>query len=349
MPSKRAELWWLEMRSEIPQIEVITAIGEADLEDYVAQLLFTQGWSIIFRAFDGAALEEFMTARSTQLRTIIVYTTELPAFTSDLILKLSSTVITFVSLDGVPSTAHEIMQKIRSQLRLPMVHQGDAALPKNVSSPIILSAPKKVIVITGSAGAPGKTMFATSLAQVMSSQRKVTVIDADFRSPPLESYITTNSYSISSLSSSQKPVNLPEGDAKEVSIIDVGVLPPLNEVVNDRRWTALLYNSILDSATQLVYISQTTKQSLTQLDIFLKELPVLTKQIPITYICICVGQSKQLRKAQAAFTQIVGRERHFFLNEAHIKPSSTHFLDSLWASREKGQKEIGSIATSLLQ
>ena len=40
------------MRSEIPQIEVITAIADADFEDFVAQLLFSQGWSIIHRAFD---------------------------------------------------------------------------------------------------------------------------------------------------------------------------------------------------------------------------------------------------------------------------------------------------------
>lgn len=65
------------MRSEIPQLEVITAIGDAELEDYVAQLLFTQGWSIIYRAFDQDALNQYLNSRSSELRTVIVYTGDL--------------------------------------------------------------------------------------------------------------------------------------------------------------------------------------------------------------------------------------------------------------------------------
>ena len=38
------------MRSEIPQLEVITAIADAETEDFVSQLLYSQGWSIIYRA-----------------------------------------------------------------------------------------------------------------------------------------------------------------------------------------------------------------------------------------------------------------------------------------------------------
>ena len=109
------------MRSEIPQIQVITAIGDADLEDYVAQLLFSQGWSIIFRAFDWISLTDFMGSRSTELRTVVVYTTDISGFTSDSLLKFGSPTVSFISLDETPKSAHEIMQKIRTQLRLPMI------------------------------------------------------------------------------------------------------------------------------------------------------------------------------------------------------------------------------------
>jgi len=99
------------MRSEIPQIEVITAIGEADLEDYVSQLLFTQGWSIIFRAFDGPAVEEFLKTRSPELRTVIVYTSDLPNLDLHKLELLSSSWLSLISLDNTPHTSHEIMQK----------------------------------------------------------------------------------------------------------------------------------------------------------------------------------------------------------------------------------------------
>ena len=65
------------MRSEIPQIEVVTAISEADTEDYVAQLLFSQGWSIIYRAFDAQMLETFLDERAPEMRRSEEHTSEL--------------------------------------------------------------------------------------------------------------------------------------------------------------------------------------------------------------------------------------------------------------------------------
>ena len=127
------------MRSEIPQIQVITSIGDADLEDYVAQLLFSQGWSIIFRAFDWDALVDYMKERSNELRTVIVYTSDTIGFVSDSILTFGSGLTSFISLDDVPRTAHEIMQKIRGQLRLPLVHSIVEIKNSGKDSPQILS------------------------------------------------------------------------------------------------------------------------------------------------------------------------------------------------------------------
>jgi hypothetical protein len=229
-----------------------------------------------------------------------------------------------------------------------MVHGVNPVRDKE-SSPVIVTSAKKMIVITGSAGGPGKTLLAVALAKEIASRAEVTLFDVDFRSIDLGDYIPETTFKILSLSASEKPIALPETDSKEVAIVDVGVLPPLQEVVNDRRWDALLYNSIFDRATKLVYVAQTTKQSLMQLNLFMKEIPALTKKIPITYICISIGTSKQLRQGEEAFIKLVGSAKHFLLQEAQIKPNSSNVLDSLLISRGKIQKEIGSIATSLLQ
>ena len=336
------------MRSEIPQIEVITAIGEADLEDYVSQLLFTQGWSIIFRAFDSSALEEFMQKRSTELRTVIVYTTEFPGFTSDLIMRHSTTTTSFICLDGTPSTAHEIMQKVRGQLRLPMVHSSTPVISASHASPKIQESMQKVILLTGSCGAPGITLLGIALATEISKSRKVVFIDADFRNIPLGQYFTSNDFAIHSLAPHEKPTKIPDSEPKEVIIVDVGVLPPLGEVVNDRRWLALLHNNLFDAATALVYVTQTTKSSLMQLDQFMKEFPILMKRVAPTYVCINKGQSKELRQAQFAFAQLVAGEKQYQLAESLLHPAGTGILDSLFAPGNKGKKEIGSIAASLL-
>ncbi len=334
------------MRSEIPQIQVITAIGEADLEDYVAQLLFSQGWSIIFRAFDWISLTDFMGSRSIELRTVVVYTTDISGFTSDSLLKFGSPTVSFISLDETPKSAHEIMQKIRTQLRLPMIQSTVSISQVSKNSPEIQEKQRSLILVTGSSGAPGKTKFALAIADYLSSTRKVTLVDIDFRSTPLQSYEPANNFSIVSLSPLEKPTQMPDLDKKELLIVDAGVLPPIREVVDDRRWVALLLNHILETSTHLVYVCQTTKQSLMQLDQFKKEITSLTKKIPVTYICISVGQSGELRKAQAAFTKLTVGEQSFILGQGKLGLQSDGFLDNFLASGKK--KEIGTIASSLL-
>jgi len=72
----------------------------------------------------------------------------------------------------------------------------------------------------------------------------------------------------------------------------------------------------------------------------------LTKKIPITYICVSVGQAQELRKAQAAFTNLVTGERSFILSQAQLRPGNSGLLDNLLTSNKR--KEIATIAASLL-
>ena len=336
------------MRSEIPQIEVVTAIGEAELEDYVSQLLFTQGWSIIFRAFDGVSLEEFLRQRSSELRTVVVYTSDLPSLDVETLDGFSSTAVSLICLDGVPHAAHEIMQKIRGQLRIPMVHGVVNKGTSVISSPKISESKRKVVLITGSSGGPGKTLLATAIAAAISANRKVTFVDADFRSISLNEYFPNNNFDIHSLVASEKPQELPDTDPKEVLIVDVGILPPLGEVVNDRRWIALLHNHLFDAATQLLYVAQTTKGSLLQMSQFKKEFPLLMQKVSPIYICVGKGGTKEIKKAQAAFEQLAAGERAFHISEAALLPPPSGALESLLSSGKKAQREIGIIAASLL-
>ncbi len=336
------------MRSEIPQIEVITAIGDADLEDYVSQLLFTQGWSIIFRAFSATSLQEFMSSRSLELRTVIVYTADLPEFSLKLLDELSSPTLTFISLDGISATAHEIMQKVRGQLRIPLVHTGGSKIVSQENSPKIKESARKVIIVTGSSGAPGITLLGCELANELSTSRKVTYVDADFRSIPLDHYLQPQDFTVVSLAVSDKPTQLPDTDSKELLIVDVGVLPSLGEVVNDRRWQAILRNNIFDVATSLVYVCQTTKSSLMQLDQFIKEFPILMKKVAPTYVCISKGGSKELRDAQSAFNRLVSGEKQYQLPESALRPAASGAVNAWLSGGGKGKKEIGSIAASLL-
>jgi hypothetical protein len=102
----------------------------------------------------------------------------------------------------------------------------------------------------------------------------------------------------------------------------------------------------LEESTHLVYVAKSLKQSLLQLNEFQREISQLTKKVPVTYICISDGQTKESRKAEAAFTQLVSQERNFILPRAQLRSEDSGFLENFLTSNKK--KEIGTIATSLM-
>ena len=89
------------MKSEIPQLQVVTAISDSDCEDFVSQLLFSQGWSIIFRAIDMAGLMEFLEARNGDLRTVVIYKSDLPNFSANLLESTSNSKVKNICIDEI--------------------------------------------------------------------------------------------------------------------------------------------------------------------------------------------------------------------------------------------------------
>jgi hypothetical protein len=333
------------VRSEIPQIEVITAISDADFEDFVAQLLYSQGWSIIYRAFDSQSLLQLLEERRS-LRTVIVYMADLPGFTSNALFAFEDSPFTFISLDGSEPAAHAIMQKIRSQLRLPLLQrsQSESALP--IAQAKI--APK-IYTITGST--TGRLTLAIALGEELASKsgggRDVVMIDAEFRSQSLARKLAQGSKRLRAiaLDPSLKPRALPELINEECAIIDIGRLPSLGEAVHDRRWHGNLISSILETTTHLLYILSSTEESLDELSQFLKEFPILLRKIPITYICILVGSSRELRQAEERFLTLTTAENRFLIRESQLSGGSP-LLGSLGGAKTS-KSEIGKIAQSL--
>ena len=351
-------------RSEIPQLEVITAISDADSEDFVAQLLYSQGWSIIHRAFDADSLIRFMNERGQELRTVIVYQSAFPGLTSEVFASHSAPTITFISLDLIQFTSHEIMLAIRSKLRAPMVHKGEVNVelaPLDIS-PILnpstikrINRPasaqmrnRKVIAVTGSTGAPGKTRFAAALADELSQQGAILLIDADIRShrtPNQRDSKRNTRVEILPLDRESRPTHIPDGE--EVAVVDLGTLPGLAEAVTDRRWHGSLVNNVLDRATHLIYLSKSTPGSMAELTQFLREYPLLLKKIPVSYICVLSGHSRELREWESKFLTLTTGENRFVLREGQLEPAGkSGLLGSIGFGNSK-RREIAKIVASL--
>ena len=265
------------IRSEIPQLEVITAIPDADSEDFMSQLLYSQGWSIIHRAFDGNSLRTFLEQRGTDLRTVIVYQSDLSNFSSNIPQVFASPTVTFICLDGVTFSSHEIMTVIRGQLRAPMLQVIPDQIWEDKSSEVIESIAtkvsskeaispsrfssesqatsarvdmkrahredrkkisiRKVIAITGSTGAPGRTRFSKTLAEELAKGESVLLVDADIKSQgQVVKKVSSSNNRIESiaLEREMRPTQLPSGS--EVTLVDLGTMPGLAETTTDRRW-----------------------------------------------------------------------------------------------------------------
>ncbi len=353
-------------RSEIPQLEVVTAIPDAESEDFLAQLLYSQGWSIVHRALDTNSINEFMRKRGVELRTVIVYQSGFPGFNEETLLEFSSPTITFISLDSIDFTSHEIMVAIRGKLRSPMLHAGNSQTIESEEIPLSssksipssikrLNRPpgtrqreRKIIAITGSTGAPGRTRFATVLAEEFSQQTSVILIDADIRSHGISHHVANsqkNHIEVFPLDRENRPTQIPDGE--ETTVVDLGTLPGLAEAVNDRRWHGSLINNVLDRASHLVYLSKSTSSSMAELSAFLREYPLLQKRLPVTYVCVLSGHSRELREWESKFLSLTAGESRHILRENQLESTTTSGILNSIRPGSSRRKEIAKIAISL--
>ena len=364
--------------SEIPQLEVVTAIPDAESEDFLAQLLYSQGWSIIHRALDTDSIHRFMRQRGQELRTVLVYQSDFPGFSAELITEYSAPTVTFISLDSVPFTSHEIMVAIRDKLRAPMLHSG-ATTPLAQSANLEFTAQpmqqqptprqglegargirrinrpaaqrareRQVIAITGSTGAPGRTRFAILLAEELAQESSIMLIDADIRSQGMakeRKFSQSNRIEVVPLDRQSRPTEIPDGD--ETAVVDLGTLPGLVEAVTDRRWHGALVNNVLERASHLFYVSKSTPASMAELALFHREYPLLLKRIPVSYICILTGHSRELREWENKFlTLTLGEDRHV-LRESQLESLR---IGGLFGGLKLGnpkRKELAKIVASL--
>lgn len=353
-------------RSEIPQLEVITAISDADSEDFVAQLLFSQGWNIIYRAFDTPSLKGFLNQRGVELRTVIVYQNPFPGFDHEILNSFDSPSITFISLDEIEFNSHEIMVAIRNRLRTPMF-QGTASPllesaeknPFSSTTPpgmiqrsnrisVPVSKERCLIAVTGSTGAPGRTRFSAALAGEFAGKGSTLLVDADIRSQGAGfKAISKSSQAVEviPLDRERRLTRIPEG--VESAVVDLGVLPGLAEAVNDRRWYGSLINNVLDQATHLVYISKSTSASVAELSHFLREYPLLLKRLPVSYICVLSGHSRELREWESKFLTLTTGESRHILRDGDLNRSENGRLFGALRLGTSKERSIAKIAAAL--
>ena len=341
------------MKSEIPQLQVVTAISDSECEDFVSQLLFSQGWSIIYRAIEMAGLMEFLDARKGELRTVVIFKSDLPNFDEALLESASNSKVKNICIDKIETNSHQLMTYIRGQLRLPLIANAGLANSEKLGAIQSQQVPAErkpcVITITGTVGSPGRSSVALNIANYLAANSQVNLYDADLRAPALEYFIgragkNNENLKLSSLISQEKLIDSKIGDSSAINIVDLGSLPPLTEVVNDRRWQAGFINRTLEETTTLIYLCKSNGLSLIRLEQFMSQFPVLLRKLPIIYILNQSGSTREDRALANRFSKMCDGEISFILPMNHR--INTNLAEP--AKRESGFgrtiSEIGRIA-----
>jgi Mrp family chromosome partitioning ATPase len=162
---------------------IITAISDSNFESFVSSNLHSQGWDIVARAVDIAALQGFLSQNpETAKNSILIYAPDLPGFSDDSVANLrtdvrhiigygtESEITRFGSLSPRPTDPAELVSQIRSVLR------REFREPLISSQKVSNLAGAKVIAIASAGSATGATTLALNLAMESSLLEKRTLL-----------------------------------------------------------------------------------------------------------------------------------------------------------------------------
>ena len=119
------------MKIEMPNICVVTAIANAEIEDYYAQLLFAQGWNINFRALDCESLVNYLDC-NPGAALLLIYSgdTITKAIAEEYALRYPT--IKAFQIDDLPKNREMILKTLR------IFWQSDSPIPKTAGRPALI-------------------------------------------------------------------------------------------------------------------------------------------------------------------------------------------------------------------
>jgi Mrp family chromosome partitioning ATPase len=256
---------------------VITAIADSDFEGFVASTLFSQGWSVAFRALNFESLVEYIKINECS-KSILIYSPDLLGISQDALNSLKpflQRILGFSPASGENNNLSEIFERpkgpldlleaIRGNIRSPMVHSPQTQKPKTK---------RAVVIAFGSLGnANGCTTVAMNCAfELAHLEKKVLLIDANSAAPAIA--ILSNQRNLNSSDSwkligqsifgvevTQKNIEGIQVDLTQAIqdfdyiIVDLGVMSELSNILIDRRWSSQIAIWCCNCADQLIVVT----------------------------------------------------------------------------------------------
>ncbi|MEI7539998.1 MAG: hypothetical protein WCJ89_00810 [Actinomycetes bacterium] len=259
---------------------VITAIADAQFESFVAGTLFAQGWSVVFRAIDFEALQNYCTNNpEAASAALLIFAPDLAGITKEFISCIEPKVKQIVGfsdnaadddlfegLHKIPTSITDLVSVVRGFVRAPLLRQ-----PNQISR----SSRKSHVMALGSAGSDtGCTTIALNLAMELSILGKSTLlVDANFRAPSIAALIAIRNVQSESgwrnIAANLAIAEITQEEAASIDtfmekatahfdniVIDLGSISGLSNRLTDRRWTSTMTTWSCDQGDELMIIAR---------------------------------------------------------------------------------------------
>jgi hypothetical protein len=255
-------------------LNFVTAIVDSELEAAAAQLLYSHGNNIIFRALTITSLDLFLSENQSNYQ--VIYSTD---FASDKLLNDLAANFPKIKFNKVSRNfdAATLLSNLSQNSRQPMVRQDIRH--------------QNLISVMGSFGSPGISSVTNQIAARFTDATILHPLSNNHRPQ-----ISSNNKLLEARESNINTLISPS----EKYFLDAGATTALTTTISDRRFSGQLLNWALNSSAKLIYVIKPDENGIASLSNFLIDYQNLIT--PPSLICV-LNQQRFTAKARLINTQ----------------------------------------------
>lgn len=371
---QRVEDWLLyERMGENENNYVATAIRGAEFEGFVAGTLFSQGWSVTYRALDIQSLLTHLDGM-THAISLLLISTDVDGLTPESLKEIRSRGIKFFLFSATasatelypesvqqPTTSLELLGLIRGSLRSPMIR---GARTEKIRA--------RTIAIASPSHSSGCTTLTINLgAELAQLGNKVLIVDAHAHFPAFAIRLGERGLNASTelrnISTQLWALEVTQSESNnaisalerarfdfDFILIDQGAIIDFPAILTGRRWCSESFIWVSTFADDLWIMSKSDVVAMERLKHLTAELARNSIKPELTFIHTCSGVNKRNKLDMDSFLQIVTPLRPARVLQYPWDPRSVLAAEddrsSLFESNERGilRKSIAHIAGELV-
>ena len=268
----------------------ITAIVNSECEAEVANLLFSHGNNIIYRALTFSALTNYLTEHNNNEHLTIIYSTDLIDKSEIARVSKIFSNFRFISITPNQFDATELIASISESIRKPMVRGRDRL--------------DKFIAVLGSPGAPGVSTIANQVAARFQGAQLIALKSDAYRA---EISQINKLMIVEELNFSDKL------QSDQTYVMDAGSTKALTSTLTDRRISGQLQDLVLSCAKRIIYVIRADTGGINYLAKFIADYQNLISPPAITYLLNQQRFDTAARLVNTQFLSIVNGKDHLQL------------------------------------